>query len=446
MTIVNAPRRWRPEILQMRHLSLSSRLEEAGNPRLVHLLMSLVSVLVFAFIVWASVTQIDEVARSEGEIMPRGLPQIVQHMDGGIVTDIKVKDGDQVKKGQLLLNLDDGSTSHDLAENQTRMQGLEMQAERLKAFVENRTPDFSRFTNVTPADIEQQRRIFGSSSEQLLRERKVVADQLAQKQDSVRSLSAQRATIERDLNYSNEIVGMNEKMGDRGSASRRDVLDAARERDRLQGELNRIDQDMGQARNSINEYQSRLQALDADKNQQAYTQLDQINLQIREQGDRIAYLKARIDRLSLRSPVHGLVQGLRINTIGAVVSPGATLMQIVPLDRELIVEARVSPRDIGHIEQGQKAQVKVSAFDFIRYGTLPGTVEMISPSTFLDDQRQPYYRAQIRLDRKTFERGGMHDVLPGMTAEADIITGRKSIIAYLLKPIHLSLQTALTER
>ena len=154
-----------------------------------------------------------------------------------------------------------------------------------------------------------------------------------------------------------------------------------------------------------------------------------------------------MDRLEVKSPVYGLVKGLQVNTIGSIIEPGKTLMEIVPADKNLVIEAKISPKDIGHVQVGDMARIKVSSYDFARYGAVMGKLEFLSATTFLDANQQPYYRGRIALKQNFVGKNPEENkILPGMTVEANIITGKKTILSYLLKPIHLSLRQALTER
>lgn len=380
---------------QLRYLPQSVKLEEAVNPHIIRLTMILISGTILAFILWASVTSINEVTNAQGEVVPKGFVQVVQHLNGGIVTDILTGEGDLVKQDQVLLRINDGGTTQDLAEAKVKQHFLSIEAERLRALIYDEEPNFDRFALSNVDDSEQ-----------------------------VSSIK-RRAEIK--------------KMND-GSKKHKENLQIAKEALRLQEKLRK----QGHAtRLTVLQYQKEVSRIEAE----AQHELSNIEAQIAQNKEVIIKLQNRVDRLDVRSPVYGLVKGLRVNTIGGVIEPGKTLMEIVPLDKHLVVEARILPKDIGHVQVGQTVRIKISSYDFSRYGTVTGNIEFLSATTFFDETKQPYYRGRIILSRNYIGNNpNANPVLPGMTVEANIVTGEKTILAYLLKPIHLSLKTAFTER
>ena len=431
---------------QLRYLPQSVKMEEAVNPHIVRLTMILISAAILIFIVWAAVTRINEVARANGEVVPQGFVQVVQHLDGGLVREILTGEGDLVEEGQVLIRIDDGGARQDLAEAQALQRSLEMQSERLHAFVEDRAPDFVPFEDDENA-VEKQRRIFASMIDTRQKERQVIEDQVAQKREVLNTLNAREETLQKNIEIAKELMEMNEQLKEKGSVSQKDYLETRRELNRLQGDLAEVQADIAGAQSVLAEYSNRLSSLDARHKDEAYTQLDEIESELKQNREVLAKLKNRVNRLDIRSPVTGVVKGLNLNTIGGVVEPGRTLMEIVPVDKTLVVEARILPADIGHIKVGQDVRVKVRSFDFSRYGAVEGTLDFVTATTFLDEKNNPYYRGRVALSQNYVgNSAGKNKILPGMTVEADIVTGRKTILAYLLKPIHLSIRTALSER
>lgn len=431
---------------QLRYLPQSVKMEEAVNPHIMRLTTMLVSGAILFFILWASFAQVSEVTRAEGEVVPQGFVQVVQHLDGGLVREILTGEGDLVQEGQILVRIDDGGARQDLAEAEALQRSLEMQSQRLQAFVEGREPDFSAFAEDVVA-VEKQRRVFASMTEARKKELRVVKDQIAQKRDMLDTLTARQDTIQKNIKIAEELMAMNEDLKDKGSVSQKDYLEAKRQLNDLQGDLAEVLADIAGAQNALAEFGNRLSSLEAGNRDEAYTQLDAIEAELEQNHEVLAKLRSRVERLDIRAPVMGIVKGLSLNTIGGVVEPGRTLMEIVPVDKTLVVEARIRPSDIGHVKIGQDVRVKVKSFDFSRYGAVDGTLEFLTATTFLDDRNMPYYRGRISLSQSYVGNAVSRNiVLPGMTVEADIVTGKKTILAYLLKPIHLSLRTALSER
>ena len=431
---------------QLLYLPQSVKMEEAVNPHIVRLTMMLISAAILIFIVWASFSQINEVARASGEVVPQGFVQVVQHLDGGLIKEILAGEGDLVEEQQILVRIDDGGARQDLAEAQALQNSLKMQSERLYAFVEDRDPDFSAFQNDAQA-VQKQLRIFESMADARQKERHVIEDQIAQKKEVLNTLKARLDTIEKNIKIAEELMDMNEQLKQRGSVSQKDYLETRRQLNDMQGDMAEAQADISGAQNTLAEFNNRLFSLNARHRDEAYTQLDRIESELRQNSEVLTKLENRVERLDIRAPVTGVVKGLQLNTIGGVVEPGRTLMEIVPVDKTLVVEARISPADIGHIKVGQDVRVKVRSFDFSRYGAVGGTLDFVTATTFMDEQNTPYYRGRVLLSQNYVgSYAQQNTILPGMTVEADIVTGRKTILAYLLKPIHLSLRTALTER
>lgn len=431
---------------QLRYLPQSVKMEEAVNPHIVRLTMTLISVAILTFILWSSFTEINEMARAEGEVVPQGFVQVVQHLDGGLVREILTREGDLVEEGQVLVRIDDGGARQDLAEAQSLQNSLEMQSERLHAFVEDRKPDFSAFGEGKEF-VEKQQRIFSSMINARKKERHVIEDQIIQKREVLNTLKARQETLKKNIIIAEELMTMSEKFKVKGSVSQKDYLETKRGLNDLQGDMAAAQADIAGAQSILAEYGNRLSSLEAKHQDEVYMQLDGIESEFKQNYEVISKLKSRAARLDIRAPVTGVVKGLKLNTIGGVVEPGITLMEIIPVDKSLVVEARILPSDIGHIKVGQNVRIKVRTFDFSRYGALDGQLDFITATTFLDDQNNPYYRGRIVLSQN-FVGGlaGKNTILPGMTVEVDIVTGKKTILAYLLKPIHLSLRSALSER
>ncbi|MDH5723645.1 MAG: HlyD family type I secretion periplasmic adaptor subunit [Alphaproteobacteria bacterium] len=431
---------------QLRYLPQSVKMEEAVNPHIVRLTMVLISAAILIFIVWASLTEINEVTRADGEVVPQGFVQVVQHLDGGLVREILTGEGDLVDEGQILIRIDDGGARQDLAEAQALQNALEMQSERLHAFVEDRQPDFKPFED-DPQAVEKQRRVFASMMDARQKERQVIEDQIAQKREVLNTLNARQETLEKNIKISEELMGMTEQLNQKGSVSKKDYLETRQKLNDLQGDLAEAQADIAGAQSTLAEFGNRLSSLNAKHRDEAYSQLNGIESEIKQNREVITKLKNRVARLDIKAPVMGVVKGLNLNTIGGVVEPGRTLMEIVPVDKTLVVEARILPSDIGHVKVGQEVRIKVRSFDFSRYGAVEGTLDFVTATTFLDDLNKPYYRGRVALSQNYVGKAsGKNIILPGMTVEADIVTGRKTILAYLLKPIHLSLRTALSER
>lgn len=431
----------------LRYLSQNALLQERYMPRIVRLTMITVSLSILCFLVWAMLTEVNEVARAQGDVVPDGYLQTVQHLEGGIVADILVDEGQLVQKGQVLIRINGDDSLRDMQEVQVEQLALQVQAERLRAFIDDREPDFAGIERAGPAMIEEQKRMFDEMLLSREREAEVIAAQVEQKKQSLAAFKAKLNALGNRMALVRQEVEMQEGLMEQGLTSKLRYIDRKKELALVNGEYAETQNRVREAEQSIGEYENRLKSLNAKHRDEAYRQLEVVQSTVSQNGETLAKRQNRMERLDVRAPVDGFVKGLSINTVGGVVAPGQTLMQIVPLDAPLVVEARISPRDIGHVSVGKPVQVKVHAFDYTRYGVVEGVVEFISATTFVDERSQSYYRGRVRLQQNFVGTDKMNNiVLPGMTVDAEIVTGRKSVLDYLLKPIQAASSTAFTER
>lgn len=431
---------------QTRYLSQAIQLEEAVNPSIVRSTMLTISIAILAFAGWAAMTGINEIAHTPGEIIPTGNQQVVQHLEGGIVKAIHIKEGQAVRKGQIVLTLDGAGSQDDLNRAAEKDISLRMQEERLRAFSENRKPDFSVFKDSSPQTVRDQESFFSGMTRARAEERKVVEEQIVQKKRMISALQAELATARENRAIAADLYDRRERLNQQGYASDIQLLETRRNLNTVNGEIKQLSNRIEVTRAEIAEFENRLTSLDAQRRDEAHERLDQVMTEIAQNAELIEKLKDRVSRLEVRSPTDGLVKGLAVNTVGAVVPPGQTLMEIVPLDEKLVVQVKIPPQHIGHIKPGQAVQVKFSSFDFSRYGFVRGKLSQISATTFSGENGERYYEGRIDLEKNHVGEDRRNMIVPGMVVMADIVTGRKTVLDYLLKPIHNSLKTAFTER
>lgn len=433
--------------VQLRYLSQAAFLEEAGCPRFAAYTVIIASVFVAGFIAWASFAKVNEVARTKGKVIPSGFEQVVQHLDGGIVRTINVKQGDQVEKGQLLLTIDDGTTLEELQRTKAKNAFLQTSEERLRAILEKRPPDFGNVSDATNDDIESQKLLYETTLvEQKTRER-ILTEQVAQKKQELNILQGRVDSIKKRLASVRDVYNARKKLLDKGLVSVPVFANSEQELFTLEGQLTDFKDQINQTHVAISEYKARLRNVFDSARLEHSQKLNETVTERRQTGSAIKLLQRRLDRLELRSPVRGLVKDSQVKTIGSVLGKGETVLSIVPLDDELVIETKIHPRDIGSVRSGQRVNVKVSAFDFSRFGVVPGWLQRISASSFTDDSGKQFYTARIKLDRTYVGENPEHNaILPGMGVMADIITGDKTIMDYLLKPIRIAVSTAFSER
>lgn len=433
---------------QLRLLGLTSVLEEATTPYLIRTSTLIVSMAFLSFLVWTGFAKIKEVARTVGEIVPSGHVQVIQHLEGGIVDDILVEEDELVSKGQILLRIRGESIKADLDRLLTKKNLLDQRRQRLSAFLDNTRSDTGDDTSLSPG-------LRPASNHDILSgmllaqkdETQVLKEQIIQKNEQLVLLKREKATIERNLKIARESFQTQKELYEERLVPQTNYLNALQEINARKGQLDSMTIQIRQAEQSVKEFEWRLQSQDSKSRDTILQQLGQVEDELADNRDLINKLRQQIRRLDLVSPANGIVKGLTIHTIGGIIPPGQPLMEIVPLDKELIAEVKISPSDIGHIKTGAHVTVKVTTFDFSRYGAIDGTITALSATTFTSEKGAPYYKGMIRLAKHYVGNdSGMNKVLPGMIVNADIITGEKSLLAYMLKPIHRSLNSAFIER
>ncbi len=433
---------------QLRFLSLAIVMEEAVAPRVLRYIVGLISLTVASFLVWSAVAEVNEVAKGSGVVVPNGYTQVVQHFEGGIIAEIAFREGDMVEKGQMLVRLDGQSVKNDLRQTKIRQVSLELQAARLQAFIRNDRPDLVVPSLEYASMIAKQQRIYTGMMMARNGEADILKAQLKQRMDKLLMLEQRRQVIERRVNIARDMHHRRQKLVDRGLTNQFEYLNGKDRLNEALVERSDVLGEISQARFEVTEFENRLTSLDAKYRDDANQELERIETEIEQNKQHIATLTDRVDRLQIRAPVDGIVKGVTVNTIGEIAAPGAVLMEVVPIGEQLVVEMRISSQDIGQVHKGQPVEIKVSSFDFARYGTIEGTVQSISATTFADEAKgTSYYLGRVALKQNHLGKDPMlNKILPGMEVESNIVTGSKTILAYLLKPIHTSLNSALSER
>ena len=432
---------------QLRILSQSVMLEEARTPYLIRSTMLIICLAFAIFVSWAALTKIKEMARTTGEIMPSSYVQTIQHLEGGIVDQILVRDDDQVKKGQILIRLRGEGVRADYLRVLTKLRHLNLRAARLRAFITGKRDEFDRLMKEYELTSSPEQDILASMLDSLDRQQAILKQQIIQKKEQVTLLDRELATARKALEIAKTAFATQDRLYKKRLVSETTYLAVVRDLNKQQGEVASLLIKIDQARDAISEYEWRLQSTLADARDRALQQLGQVESERSETEKILAKLQRQIARLEIRSPVDGVVKGLEIHTVGGVISPGRTLMEIVPARSELFAEVKISPNDIGHIKVGFPVIIKITSYDFSRYGAINGTVTGLSATTFANQRGQTYYKGMVSLEKYYVGNDPSKNlVLPGMIVNADIITGEKSLLAYFLKPIHKALNSAFRER
>jgi HlyD family secretion protein/adhesin transport system membrane fusion protein len=409
----------------------------------------MISLVVISLIVWAGFTQVSEIAVTEGEVIPSKHVQAIQHLEGGIISEIKVVEGELVEKGQTILILDGTAVKRDLSALYARRIASRYKALRLKSFINNTPPNFAEIEGGDANNelVKEQLNSFNSMMQAREDEKDVITEQITQKQSALEGLEEKKKTLEENIKLVGEERGLKEQLYQKGHLSKFKFLEIQKEMNDIVGELQETESAITQAKNAISEYRNRLDSLGSTSIDEAYKELTLVEGDQVQINESIKKLEEQVGRLEVKSPSYGYVKVLNIKTIGGVIESGRILAEIVPLEGNLIVETQIQPRDIGHIRTGVPVKLKVGSYDYARYGAIDGELIYISATTFVKADGSRYYTGRVSLAKNYVGSDPKKNlIVPGMTVQADIVTGKKSILAYLLKPIRNSVTTAFSER
>lgn len=416
------------------------------TPRGARVLVRLSLATVVILIIWASVAELDEVTRGEGKVIPSRQIQVLQTMDGGIVSDILVREGQTVKVGDLLLKVDPTRMVSSLRENQSQSMALLAKAARLRAIAEG-----SRFVpppeviKEAPEIVAQELALYESRRAELDASIGVARQQSSQRSQELISVRAKRDQAAQSYSLTARELEMTRPLLKTGAVSDVELLRLERDVVRFKGERDSAIADIQRLEFAIAEANRKIQEIELTFRNQARTELSETNAKIAALSEGSAALEDRVKQTDIRATVNGTVKQLKVNTIGGVVQPGKDLIELVPSDDALLLEARVLPKDIAFLHPGQKALVKFTAYDFSIYGGLEATLEHISADSVLDEKGNAFFLVRVRT-RSTSLGANKLPIIPGMVAEVDILTGKKTVLNYLLKPILRAKANALTER
>ena len=432
---------------QMKYLSREDILEEVGPSRFAVVAGLLVIALIVAAVYWSHLVEIKSVAKTIGKITPTGYERVVQHLEGGIVRDIRVRNGDLVKGGDVLMQFDETLRLAELDQIRARDASLRIKELRLRAFIDGGEPDFGELADIFTDQVAEGRFILRATRERIAGQKAVLGSRIRQRQKSVEIFRQQLASLKDQHKLVGESVAMRKKLFKAGHGSRINLINTQLELSRVLGAMAESRVSMEQARASIQEAENEMVELEVTERGKALEDLSTVMAERAEVRENLERLVDRVNRLEITAPASGVVHGMQVNTPGAVVEPAQVLMTIVPLDEQVVVETEIEPRDIGHIVVGQEASVTVSGFDSRRYGHVKGTLINISPTTFTDEKGRSFFKGRIKLAQDYIEtKDARHMVVPGMIVQADITTGSQSLLRNLTTPVYVALVQAFSER
>ena len=415
------------------------------EPLRARVLLRVAVLVLIGLIVWAAFAEIDEVTRGEARVIPSSQLQVVQSVDGGVVEALLVREGQIVEAGEVLIRVDPTRFMSSLLEKRAETLALQAKAARLEALTQG-TPFLppAGLEQEAPEIIAHERRLYESSRERMEAQLSIARDQLRQREQELNEVRARREQAGRAFELAQQELKVTKPLERSGAVSEVELLRLEREVSRLRGERDQSSAQISRIQSAIAEATQKIQEVELGVRNQLRGELSDTMARLGSLSEGSRTLQDRVKHAEVRSPVRGTVKRLLVNTVGGVVQPGKEVVEIVPLDDALILEAKIAPKDIAFLRPGQDALVKFSAYDFAIYGGLKAHLEQISADTVVDDKGVAYY--QVRLRTVETSLGENLPIIPGMMADVDILTGKKTILTYLLKPVLRAKANALSER
>lgn len=403
--------------------------------------------VIAAFLIWANLAPIDELVRGNGEIVPSGENQLVQNLEGGIIEEISVHEAQKVTKGQVLVKIDNRKSSASYESSLLKSQELQAQIFRLKAQATGSNFEIDKnFIKEYPKLYDREKKLFLINNSYIESQISILNEQEYQAKSELRESITRVGDLERSLNLIREEIKINRPMVAKGIKSKIDFL-------KLQREENDIRERYHSAKEAVPRLQSSLQEIKVKKSEitkhamsDAQEELNKLTSELLRTDATAGALRDQVTRTLVLSPVNGLIQKLFVHTVGGVIKPGENIVEIVPSDATLWVEVNVKPSDIAFIFPSQKAMVKITAYDFAIFGALKGEVVSVSADTIKDSKDNKFYKVKIKTQMSQASENRKIILMPGMTVNADIITGKKTVMDYILKPILKTKQYMFSER
>lgn len=408
-----------------------------------------VFITIFWLLIWASQAELDEITRGSGKIIPSGKNQIVQNLEGGIIEEILVHLGDEVKKDQVLLRIDNKNFASSYGESKLRLD--ELQAKYLRLYAEANDQEFdyneARDANMTKS-VMFEKSLFDSNKQALREQISVLEEQVIQRQTELRELQNKISQTQSSYQLLLKEKDITEPLFKKGLVSEVEFLKLQRDVNNLKGDLNAANLSVPRIQSTIKEVENKINEARLAFKNNAKKELNEVSAEIARLNETQVSLSDKVERTVVKSPVDGIVSKLMVNTVSGVIKPGMDIVEIVPMEDKLIAEVKVKPADVAFLRPGLKAIVKLTAYDFSIYGGLEGEVTQISADTETNEKTgESYYFVRIQTDKNYLgsEEKPLR-IKVGMVASADIITGKKTVLDYLLKPILKAKQNALRER
>ena len=424
------------------------KLIEKYRPKHEAYLSISVILLLFSAFFWMFFSELDEVAVADGEVIPQGQVKVIQHLEGGIVTEILTKEGQRVSKGERLIQLRLGADRVRSSEIELQVDGLIIKRDRLQAELDKKTFSLPGDVNTKILKIFQKEILtFENRKQQVRGKIRILEANARQKILEIKELENRIKGRENSLEFAFKRFQISKGLEKDNLATKMEVLDLENEYEQLKSEITELRTSLQKAKEAHTEAKQRAKALTLDFNREVSEELGLVEIALAQAREQLKTASELVKQTALLSPIDGVVKNLRKHTIGGVVQPGEAIMEVVPVRDTLVIETKLSPIDVGYVGVGQNAEVKIQTYDFLRYGSLNGVVKNVAADASTDFRGEPYFRVEIETDRNYLGKDiGSLPITPGMQAEINIKTGKRSVFNYLLSPVLKTWHAAFRER
>ena len=415
------------------------------TPLRARLLLYAILAILLAALAWAWLAKVDEITRGEGRVIPSRKVQVIQSLDGGIVSEILVKEGDLVKIGMPLIKIDETRAISSLRENKGQYLALLGRQSRLKALAEGSAfiPPIEVKTEA-PQVYDQEYALYNNSRDELESIVSIARDQMVQREKELDEIKFKKELAEKTYESASKELAANKPLLASGAVSEIDILKLEREVTRARGEIDQSRAQISRVQVGISEAKRKITESEQTFRSKVRSELNDVTAKLDSLTETSVALSDKVKQSTLKSPVNGQVSRLYFNTVGGVIQPGKEVMEVVPTDEVLVIETKVQIKDIAFLTPNQPAVVKLTAYDYTIYGTLDAVVDSIAANSIVDDKGNAYYLVRVRTLQKSL--GKNLPIIPGMVAQVDILTGKKTILSYLLKPVLKAKSYAFSER
>jgi adhesin transport system membrane fusion protein len=438
------------EELDMEFMSDSSAAMLQGAPIRFHLVLWVAVTFLFFALIWASYATLDVVTTGEGKVIPSSNKQTVQNLEGGIIKDIRVKPGDVVEKGQIIMLIDDTRFASSLQETEEQIHALEAKLARLTSEATGRPLTFSEDLKKNYSQyVANETNLYESKQRELAVKLNILRDQEEQRLQELAEVKNKLQQFTRSLALVTKEMELTRPLVNDGAVSEVELLRLERNVNDLTGELEQTELSIPRVEANLAGARKKIDELTISAKTEALSELNAAKGDYQRFVEQIRAAEDRVYRTDVRSPVTGTVNEVHVTTIGGIIQPGQDLVEIIPLNDTLLIEANIRPSDIGFLRPNLDATVKISAYDFSIHGGLEAMVEHISADTITDERGDSFYKIRVRTTDKSYlvgKQGEKLHIIPGMSATVDILTGEKTVLEYLLKPIIKAKQNAMRER